>query len=151
MAKRDNYRIIYLDETCFTRKTVQDTEWALPKQNLAIEVKMLDEPTLALLSGISKECGQEHFKIFEKSVTTQKFVEYLEELRHLNGTAKICLFMDNLPAHTAEESKQKMRELGFRFIYNVPYSPQYNPIEFTFSKVKHTFRALRAKKMTGLI
>ena len=113
MAKRDNYRIVYLDETCFTRKTVQDTEWALPKQNLAIEVKMLDEPTLALLSGISKECGQEHFKIFEKSVTTQKFVEYLEELRHLNGTAKICLFMDNLSAHTAEDSKKKMKDLGF--------------------------------------
>ena len=30
MAKNDGYRIIYLDETMFTRKTVSDTEWTLP-------------------------------------------------------------------------------------------------------------------------
>ena len=30
-AKKDGYRIIYIDETCFTRKTVADTEWTLPK------------------------------------------------------------------------------------------------------------------------
>ena len=33
----------------------------------------------------------------------------------------------------------------------MPYSPQYNPIEFVFSMVKANFRALRAKKLTGLI
>ena len=36
-AKRDRYRIIYLDETCFTRTTVKGFEWALPGQNLSIE------------------------------------------------------------------------------------------------------------------
>ena len=69
-AKRDKYRIIYLDETCFTRKTVAGNEWALPGQNLAIEEKKLNEPTLALLSGISKERGQEHFQIYSKSVNS---------------------------------------------------------------------------------
>ena len=48
--------------------------------------------------------------------------------------------MDNLSAHTAERSKQAMRDHGFRFIYNVPYSPEYNPIELTFSMVKRHFR-----------
>ena len=62
--KKLQYRIIYLDETCFTRKTVANSEWALPGQNLSINTDQLDEPTLALLSGISKERGQEHFKIF---------------------------------------------------------------------------------------
>ena len=44
-----------------------------------------------------------------------------------------------------------MRELGFRFIYNLPYMPIYNPIELSFSMVKRNFRSLRAQKMTGLI
>ena len=44
-----------------------------------------------------------------------------------------------------------MRDHGFRFIYNVPYTPEYNPIEFVFSMVKRNFRALRARKLTGLI
>ena len=43
------------------------------------------------------------------------------------------------------------REAGFRFIYNVPYSPEYNPIEFVFSMVKRNFRTLRARKLTGQI
>ena len=150
-AKRDNFRIIYIDETMFTRKTVADTEWALPGQNVSVDTKMLDEPTLALLSGISKEHGQEHFKIFLKSVDIPKFGEYLEELRQKNGEEKICLFMDNLGVHVSDLSKKKMKELGYRFIYNLSYSPWYNPIEFTFAKVKRTFRALRAKKITGII
>ena len=30
-AKNDGYRVIYIDETMFTRKTVPNTEWTLPK------------------------------------------------------------------------------------------------------------------------
>ena len=59
--------------------------------------------------------------------------------------------MDNLSSHTSERSKQAMRDKGIRYIYNVPYSPDYNPIEFVFSIVKRNFKALRAKKMIGLI
>ena len=50
--------------------------------------------------------------------------------------------MDNLPVHTSDEAKKTMRELGFRWIFNVPYSPQYNPIEMVFSKVKQRFKRL---------
>ena len=142
---------MYLDETCFTRKTVADAEWSRPKENMAVDVKHLEEPTLALLCGVSKEKGVEHFRVFEFSVNIEKFIEYLDGLREANGEAKICLFMDNLSAHTAERSKQAMRERGFRWIYNVPYMPIYNPIELNFSMVKRHFRALRARKLMGLI
>lgn len=43
-----------------------------------------------------------------------------------------------------------MKELGFKYVFNVPYAPEYNPIELTFSKLKHSFRALRAQKLVGL-
>ena len=33
MARNEGYRFVYLDETMFTRKTVVDVEWTLPKQN----------------------------------------------------------------------------------------------------------------------
>ena len=57
MARNDGYRIVYLDETVFTRRTLVDTEWALPKQNVSVDEARLYEPTLALLSAISKEKG----------------------------------------------------------------------------------------------
>ena len=37
MAKRDGYRVVYLDETMFTRKTLLDTEWALPGENVRVD------------------------------------------------------------------------------------------------------------------
>ena len=150
-AKNDGYRIVYLDETMFTRKTVADTEWSRPKENMAVDVKHLEEPTLALLCGISKEKGVEHFRVFENSVNIDKFIEYIDFLRATNRDDKIALFMDNLSAHTAERSKEAMRERGFRWIYCVPYQPIWNPIELTFSMVKRNFKTLRARKLMGLI
>ena len=150
MARNDGYRIIYLDETMFTRKTVADLEWALPGENVRIDEAMLNEPTLALLSAISEERGQEHFKIFPRSVNGPRFKEWLEELREKNQGDKIALFMDNLSCHVSEDSQKKMRELGFRWIKNVSYSPQWNPIELVFSKLKHEFKKLRMRKLLGL-
>ena len=59
-AKKDGYRIVYIDETMFTSKTLPETEWSLPKENMQVDLKRLEEPTLALLAGISKEKGMEH-------------------------------------------------------------------------------------------
>ena len=44
-----------------------------------------------------------------------------------------------------------MRALKFRYVFNVPYAFQYQPIELIFSKVKSKFKILGAKKMMGLI
>ena len=75
---------MYIDETMFTRKTIRDEEWSLPKSNFRLPISALDEPTLAMLAGVSKENGQEHFKVFDFSVNIDKFKEYLDELRAIN-------------------------------------------------------------------
>ena len=103
----------------------------------------VNEPTVAVLSGISREKGQELFIQFPKSVNVEKFIEYLEKLRAANGKAKIALFMDNLSCHKAPDSIKKMQQLNYRWVFKVAYSPDYNPIETTFAKVKHKFRCLR--------
>ena len=72
-AKKDGYRVVYIDETCFTRKTLVDTEWSMPGENVRVDEARLSEPTLALLAGISWENGLEHFQIFPKSVNVIKF------------------------------------------------------------------------------
>ena len=118
---------------------------------MSVDVAKLEEPTLALLCGISKEKGLEHYQIYDNSVNVDKFKEYLQELRTANPEDKIALFMDNLSAHTSDRAKTAMREHGFRFIYNVPYEPEYNPIECVFGQFKRNFRALRAQKFMGII
>ena len=58
--------------------------------------------------------------------------------------------MDNLTAHTSNKSKETMRKLGIKYIFNIAYSPDYNPIESVFSKIKHKYRCLRAQRFVGL-
>ena len=149
-ARNDGYRVVYLDETCFTRSTVPKAEYCQQGQNVAADLAYMQEPTLVVLASISKEKGLEHYRIFDNSVNIAKFKEFLQELRGQNGDEKIALFMDNLSAHRSEKSKVEMARLGFRAIFNVPYSPEYNPIEFAFSKIKSKFRSLRARKLAGL-
>ena len=56
-AKKDGYRIIYIDETMFTRASVPNKEYSLRNKNVKVDKATINEPTLALLSGISKENG----------------------------------------------------------------------------------------------
>ena len=103
-----------------------------------------------MLCGISKEKGLELYTVLEESWNIPRFKKYLQELRLANGDDKICIFMDNLRVHTSKKSKAEMSRLGFKWIYNVPYYPETNPIELTFSKVKQSFKVLRAQKLVGL-
>ena len=103
-VRNEGYRVIFIDETMFTRKTLRNEEWSLPKSNFTLSSSKLDEPTLAMLAGISKEKGREHFMIFDFSVNIPKFQEYLAELRAANQEDKICIFMDNLSCHISKKS-----------------------------------------------
>ena len=135
-ARKDGYRVVYIDETMFTRQSIPKKEYCLPHENVTVDKHKVNEKTLAVLAGVSKEKGMETYMIFENSVNVPKFREYLQKLRNDNGDDRICIFLDNLTAHTSNKSKDEMRNLGFRFIFNIAYAPDYNPIEFVFSKIK---------------
>ena len=55
--------------------------------------------------------------------------------------------MDNLKAHKTEEVKDLMRELDINWIWVVPYSPQFNPIELPFSQVKKYFKEIKLQNL----
>ena len=54
----------------------------------------------------------------------------------LPGTVVIC---DNLATHRNKDAAQALKDVGCWFLYLPPYSPDLNPIEMAFSKLKHTF------------
>ena len=61
-------RIIYIDETMFTRKAIKKLEWAQKYKNAEVDEKLLNDRTYALLMGISEEAGLEQWRIFQKSI-----------------------------------------------------------------------------------
>lgn len=48
--------------------------------------------------------------------------------------------MDNLPAHKAAGVRNTIEVVGARLLYLPPYSPDFNPIENVFSKLKALLR-----------
>ena len=98
-AKAEGCKIIWADETMFTRKAVKKTEWSRKGENAEVDEKLLNDYTKALLMGISEEEGVEQWMIFKKSVNTDKFVQYLLKVRAANGKREVALFMDNLQVH----------------------------------------------------
>ena len=59
--------------------------------------------------------------------------------------------MDNLAAHKGQRIKELIEERGCELMYLPPYSPDLNPIEESFSKVKRLLRETEARIRKGLI
>jgi transposase len=58
--------------------------------------------------------------------------------------------MDNLTAHKRPQIKRMIEAAGARVLYLPPYSPDFNPIEMIWSKVKRLLRSLAARTVDAL-
>jgi transposase len=59
--------------------------------------------------------------------------------------------MDNLSAHKGSRIRQLIEQRGCELLYLPPYSPDLNPIEEAFSKVKGMLRRTEARNREALI
>jgi transposase len=53
--------------------------------------------------------------------------------------------MDNLAAHHIEGVRARIEGIGAQLWYLPPYSPDFNPIELSFAKLKTLLRAARSR------
>lgn len=60
------------------------------------------------------------------------------------------VIMDNLPAHKVKGVRQAIEAAGARLLYLPPYSPDFNPIENAFSKLKALLRKAAARTINEL-
>jgi transposase len=60
------------------------------------------------------------------------------------------VIMDNLPAHKVQGVQEAIEGVGANLRYLPPYSPDFNPIEMVFSKLKALLRAAEARTMPDL-
>jgi transposase len=59
--------------------------------------------------------------------------------------------MDNLSAHKGQRVRELIESVGCELLYLPPYSPDFSPIEETFSKVKGLLRKAGARSREALI
>jgi transposase len=60
------------------------------------------------------------------------------------------VIMDNLAAHKAKTVRLAIQARGARLLYLPPYSPDLNPIEQAFAKLKALLRAAKERTVSGL-
>ena len=60
------------------------------------------------------------------------------------------VIMDNLPAHKVSGVREAIEDKGARLLYLPPYSPDFNPIEMAFAKLKALLRKAAARTIDDL-
>ena len=78
------------------------------------------------------------------------FLAYLEQVLCPRLRPGQVVIMDNLSVHKMSGVRERIEATGARLIYLPPYSPDFNPIEQAWSKVKQILRSLKARTADAL-
>ena len=98
---------------------------------------------------MTEESGLELNMICERAVNAETFNKFLESLSQRFRRRPLALFMDQLTVHKSKDVKPTYRQLDILPVYNVSYSPQFNPIEAVFSKLKYNFSRQRLNNLVN--
>ena len=148
-ALDSNAKIIFADETVFTKATLPRMTYAAKGKNITVEVKDLGTTYHSALAGISTDGIVEHLKVTEKAINAKKYISYLKKLRKKLGDEVVYLFVDNLSAHKTKAVMESYDELQITPIFNSTYAPDYNPIETVFAQVKLRYKEMRLNKLAN--
>jgi transposase len=89
----------------------------------------------------------------EASTSTPVLLAYLEQVlvpKLQKMKPKAILVMDNLRPHRSAEVGELLSRAGIELMYLPRYSPEFNPIEHAWSKVKERLKAKAARSLEAL-
>jgi transposase len=79
------------------------------------------------------------------------FLEYIKQVLAPELTPGDLVICDNLSSHKVAGVKEAIQSCGAELLYLPPYSPDLNPIEMVFSKLKAILRQKAERSFEGLI
>ncbi len=87
----------------------------------------------------------------EGATDREVFEAYVEEVLAPSLRSGQIVVMDNLTTHKGDRVRELIEECGCELLYLPPYSPDLNPIEEAFSKIKGILRKAEARSREALI
>jgi len=88
--------------------------------------------------------------VYDGAMNGQVFLAYVEQVLVPTLSPGDVVIMDNLPAHKAAGIRAAIEAAGASLLYLPPYSPDFNPIENAFSKLKALLRAKAEQTIAAL-
>jgi transposase len=86
----------------------------------------------------------------EAATDTDIFLAYLDEVLCPALSPGDVVVMDNLSSHKVKEVRERLQAVGADVLYLPPYSPDLNPIEKAWSKLKQILRSAKARTAEAL-
>ena len=87
----------------------------------------------------------------EGATTSRVFESYVEKVLVPSLRVGQIVVMDNLSAHRPRRIRELIEQQGCELLYLPAYSPDYNPIEEAFAKIKNLLRKAAARSKEALV
>jgi transposase len=140
----DPRRLVFIDETWIKTNMAPLRGWAPKGERLRAFVPHGHWRTLTFLGAL--RCDRLTAPcVFDGPINGESFRAYVEQqLLPILKPGDIVV-MDNLGSHRSAAIRRMIKAVGARLWYLPPYSPDLNPIEQTFAKIKHWMRAAQRR------
>lgn len=137
-------RLVFIDETWTKTNMAPLRGWAPVGTRLVAKVPHGHWNTTTFLAALRHDRIEAPW-LLEGPIDGESFQEYVEKILVPTLRPGDVVIMDNLGSHKGKAVRQLIRAAGAKLIFLPKYSPDLNPIEQVFAKLKHLLRKAAAR------
>jgi len=141
--------LVFLDESGVTTEMTRRYGWAPGRERVWEAVPAGHWRTLTVLAALTTQ-GVLASMTIESPTDGDVFLAFLEQVLGPRLEPGHLVILDNLAAHKVEGVGQLIESRGAQLLYLPPYSPDFNPIEQAWSKLKQLLRGAKARLLDQL-
>ena len=145
----DPQKLIFIDETGLSTKMARLRGRAIRGERCRAGVPHGHWKTTTF-TGALRLTGMTAPFVYDGAMNGNVFLAYVEQVLLPTLQAGDIVVMDNLPAHKTAGVRDAIERGGAKLMFLPPYSPDFNPIENAFSKLKALLRARAERKIDAL-
>lgn len=142
-------RLIFLDETGARTDMTRRHAWSDVGTRALGRAPGGHWKTTTFLAGLTAEGLIAPF-VLDGPMDRAAFTEYVRQVLVPELRAGDVVILDNLPGHKGEEAAALVEACGAKLMFLPPYSPDLNPIEMLFSKLKTLLRKAERRTRDAL-
>ena len=148
-ARLDFTRLVFVDETGTNTAMTRTHGWGQKGKKLLAKVPHGHWMTSTFVAGLVHD-GILAPQLLPCPMTGMIFQQWLEECLIPEMEPGSIVVIDNLPAHKVAGIRQCLEDAGMHLLYLPPYSPDFNPIEQVFAKLKALLRRMAPRSFDAI-